>query len=157
MSCCNGQYADAHLVLATVFSLCYLHVSSPFINNFLCSSSFRHTVYNYLFPSLFFFFFYYMTIFLIFSLFLHNSFFFFLNDTAPPEISPFPLHAPLPILVPPLRRCPPMMRNDQLVLVQEHVANRDRLIQQAARVPAHVQDQAIQRGRIQLLQCIRDL
>src|SRR5260370_1222490 len=84
-------------------------------------------------------------------------FFFFLNDRAPPEISPFPLHAPLPILVPPLRRCPPMMRNDQLVLVQEHVANRDRLIQQAARVPAHVQDQAIQRGRIQLLQCIRDL
>src|SRR5260370_1016666 len=84
-------------------------------------------------------------------------FFFFFNDPAPPEISPFPLHAALPILVPPLRRCPPMMRNDQLVLVQEHVANRDRLIQQAARVPAHVQDQAIQRGRIQLLQCIRDL
>ncbi len=50
-----------------------------------------------------------------------------------------------------------MMRNDQLVLVQEHVANRDRFIQQAARVSAHVQDQAIQRRRIQLLQRIRDL
>src|SRR5467141_4353509 len=59
--------------------------------------------------------------------------------------------------VPPLRRCPPMVRNDQLVLVQEHVANRDRLIQQAARFPAHVQDQAIQRGRIQLLQRFRNL
>src|SRR5260370_1233165 len=93
----------------------------------------------------------------IYILSLLYALFFFLNEPAPPEISPFPLHAPLPILVPPLRRCPPMMRNDQLVLVQEHVANRDRLIQQAARVPAHVQDQAIQRGRIQLLQCIRDL
>src|SRR3712207_9428585 len=44
----------------------------------------------------------------IFScIFIH--FFFFLNDTATPEISPFPLHAPLPI--PPaatssVRSCP---------------------------------------------------
>src|SRR2546422_299785 len=33
----------------------------------------------------------------IFSLFLHCSFFFFLNDPAPTEISPLPLHDPLPI------------------------------------------------------------
>jgi hypothetical protein len=43
-----------------------------------------------------------------------------------------------------------MVRNDQLVLVQEHVTNRDGLIQQAARVPAHIQNQAIQRGGIKL-------
>src|SRR3989440_12711875 len=31
-----------------------------------------------------------------------SSFFFFLNDTPPTEISPFPLHAPLPIYVLPM-------------------------------------------------------
>src|SRR5258708_532669 len=36
---------------------------------------------------------------LFFSMFLHNDkfLFFFLNDTAPPEISPLPLHDALPI------------------------------------------------------------
>src|SRR2546422_251914 len=33
----------------------------------------------------------------IYTLALHDSLFFFFNDTAPPDISPLPLHAPLPI------------------------------------------------------------
>ncbi len=49
------------------------------------------------------------------------------------------------------------MRHDQLVLVQEHVANRDRFIQQAAGVPAHVQNQAVEGEGIQLFQRVGNL
>ncbi len=44
-----------------------------------------------------------------------------------------------------------MMRNDQLALVQEHVADSHRFIQQAARIAAHIQNQAVERWRIQFL------
>src|SRR2546421_55040 len=43
------------------------------------------------------FFFYYFSFALLFLPSFFYSFFFFLNDPAPPEISPFPLPAPLPI------------------------------------------------------------
>src|SRR5260370_1202551 len=49
----------------------------------------------FLFPSLFFFI--DTELIYIYTLPLHYSLFFFLNDTAPPEISPFPLPDPLPI------------------------------------------------------------
>ncbi len=49
-----------------------------------------------------------------------------------------------------------MVRNDQLVFIQKHVADSDRLIQQATGVRAHVQNQAIKRGGIELFQRIRD-
>src|SRR2546426_1056592 len=44
-----------------------------------------------------------------YSLSLHYSLFFFLNDPASPEISPFPLHAPLPIYGAGVLRAPPAL------------------------------------------------
>ena len=49
-----------------------------------------------------------------------------------------------------------MMRNDQLIFLQEHVANRDRFIQKAARVSAHIKNQAIQIADAQLFQRLFD-
>ena len=48
-----------------------------------------------------------------------------------------------------------MMRNDQLILVQEHVGNRDRFIQQTAGIAAQVEHQAIELGGVQMLSAPR--
>jgi hypothetical protein len=47
-----------------------------------------------------------------------------------------------------------MVRNDKLILFQEHVANRDCFIQKSARVSAHIQNQSIKLAGIQFLQRI---
>ena len=43
------------------------------------------------------------------------------------------------------------MRNHQLVLVQEHVAHADGLVQQAAAVVPQVDDQSVELGDVELL------
>src|SRR2546425_10422490 len=70
-------------------------------------------------------------------------FFFFLNDPAPTEISPFPLHAALPIKGQPLwLKFPPIPRARRC-----HRRDRDRVVQRARRdgerVRAHVNRAAV--------------
>ncbi len=45
------------------------------------------------------------------------------------------------------------MRNDQLILVQEHVGNGHGFVQQSAGISAQVKHQAIELGGIQIFQC----
>jgi hypothetical protein len=47
-----------------------------------------------------------------------------------------------------------MMRHDQLAFIQKHIANGHRFIQQSAGIAAHIQNQSIERWRIQLSQGI---
>ncbi len=54
-----------------------------------------------------------------------------------------------------LRRGAPVMRNDQLILVEEHVGNGHGFVQQAAGISAQVEDQAVELGGIQILQGVR--
>ena len=55
-------------------------------------------------------------------------------------------------VIAPLLRRAPVMRHDQLVLVQEHVGNRHGFVQQAAGISAQVENQPVELGRIQLLE-----
>ncbi len=49
-----------------------------------------------------------------------------------------------------------MVRDDELIFVEEHVADSHGFVEQAARIAAHVENQAVERGRVQLLECISD-
>ena len=50
-------------------------------------------------------------------------------------------------VIAPLLRSAPVMRNDQLILVQEHVGNRHGFIQQAAGIAAQIENQSLEVGR----------
>ena len=47
---------------------------------------------------------------------------------------------------------PSVVRNDQLVLVQEHVRNRDSFVQQTAGIAAQIQNESIEFRCIQIFQ-----
>ena len=49
------------------------------------------------------------------------------------------------------------MRHDQLVFIQEHVANGDGLVEQPPVIASHVQNQAIEGRRVQLLHRVAQL
>src|SRR6266446_231262 len=49
-----------------------------------------------------------------------------------------------------------VVRDDELIFVEEHVADSHGFVEQAARIAAHVENQAVERGRVQLLECISD-
>ena len=53
--------------------------------------------------------------------------------------------------IPPLLRCAPVMGNDELILVEEHVGNSNGLIQQATGIAAEIQYQAFEVRVIELL------
>ena len=55
-------------------------------------------------------------------------------------------------IVAPLLRRPPAMRDDYLVLVQEHVRHCHALVQQPTGIVAEIQDQPAQRGDPQALE-----
>ena len=48
--------------------------------------------------------------------------------------------------------CPAVMRDDQLVLIEEHVRDRDSLVEQASGIAAQVEDEAVELGHVQHLQ-----
>ena len=48
-----------------------------------------------------------------------------------------------------------MMRDDLLAFVQEHVADSDGFIKQAAGIAAHIKNQAIERRRIEFVHASR--
>src|SRR5882757_2999695 len=47
-----------------------------------------------------------------------------------------------------------VVRDDELIFVEEHIANGYGFIEQAAGVTAHIEDQAVERRRVELLQCV---
>src|SRR5882672_4336308 len=49
-----------------------------------------------------------------------------------------------------------MVRDDELILVEEHIADGYGFIEQAARISAHIENQAIERRRVKLLQGVSD-
>src|SRR5690242_13684499 len=49
-----------------------------------------------------------------------------------------------------------MVRHDQLILIQKHVSDSDSLIQQAAGISPHVENQAIEARSVQLFESVRD-
>ena len=54
-----------------------------------------------------------------------------------------------------LRGQTPVMRNHNFVFVQKHVGQTDGLVEQSAAVVAQVNDESIELGEIELLQCFR--
>src|SRR5208283_2480313 len=55
-----------------------------------------------------------------------------------------------------LRGIASVIRDDELALVEEHVADSDGFIEEAARIAAHIQNNAIERIRAKLLQSVGD-
>src|SRR5258708_7599248 len=49
-----------------------------------------------------------------------------------------------------------MVRNDELILVEKHIANGHGFIEKAAGIPAHVENQAVERRSVELLQRVSD-
>src|SRR5258708_2337220 len=92
---------DCRAVVATlcvaVISHSHVHppLLTPYISHLFSSSTLFEHAYLY---SFYFFFFIFLLLSLLFTISPSPSFFFFfLNNTAPPEIYPLPLHAAFPI------------------------------------------------------------